>query len=272
MTSPVSASPERRWRDDLHLAHLIADHTDKLTSSRFETQDFEVETKADQSPVTEVDRATEKMVREHLTRARGRDAVIGEELGATGYAARKWVVDPIDGTKNYVRGVPVWATLIGLVEDEEVVMGLVSAPALGRRWWAVKGAGAWTGRTLSSARQMRVSGVAMLEDASLSYSSLSGWAERKRLRAMLTLLQKCWRTRAYGDFWSYMLVAEGAVDLATEPVLALHDMVALAPIVTEAGGRFTSLAGQDGPWGGDALASNGHLHEAALELLGTDTD
>ncbi|QQM66961.1 histidinol-phosphatase [Actinomyces weissii] len=272
MTSPVSPTPERRWRDDLHLAHLIADHADKLTAARFEAQDFEVETKPDLTPVTDADRATETLVREHLARARGRDAVVGEEFGTTGYSSRKWVVDPIDGTKSYVRGVPVWATLIGLVEDEEVVVGLVSAPALGRRWWAVKGGGAWTGRSLSSARQVRASGVALLADASLSYSSLSGWAERRRLRAMLSLMQQCWRTRAYGDFWSYMLVAEGAVDLAAEPELNLYDMAALVPIVTEAGGRFTSLDGAPGPWGGDALATNGHLHEAALALLGQDSD
>lgn len=263
---------DRRWRDDLYLAHTIADQVDPFTSSHFEARDFTVETKPDLTPVTEVDRETERRIRELLGRARTRDSVLGEEMPTTGHATRQWVIDPIDGTKNFVRGVPVWATLISLVEDGEVVVGVVSAPALGRRWWAVKGGGAWTGRSLSSARRLHVSGVSALADASLSYSSLSGWAARKRLRGMLSLMESCWRTRAYGDFWSYMLVAEGAVDAAAEPELELYDMGALVPIVTEAGGRFTSLDGKDGPWGGDAVASNGLLHPAVLDMLGSRTD
>ena len=171
-----------------------------------------------------------------------------------------------------MRGVPVWATLIGLVEDGEVVVGLVSAPALGKRWWAVSGGGTWTGRSLSSAKRLEVSSVTSLGDASLSYSSLSGWAERRRLRGMLSLMQSCWRTRAYGDFWSYMLLASGAVDLAAEPELELYDMAALVPIVTEAGGTFTSLDGEPGPWGGSAVASNGRLHKAIMKHLGSETD
>ena len=171
-----------------------------------------------------------------------------------------------------MRGVPVWATLIGLIEDGQCVVGLVSAPALGRRWWAVSGGGAWTGRSLSSARRMSVSGVDDLTRASMSYSSLSGWAQAKRLRGMLGLMQSCWRTRAYGDFWSYMLVAEGAVDLAAEPELELYDMAALVPVVTEAGGRFTSLDGEPGPFGGNAVATNSLLHDVALSHLGAETD
>ncbi|ARD42199.1 histidinol-phosphatase [Actinomyces gaoshouyii] len=270
MSAPIS--PERRWRDDLHLAHTIADQADALTLPRFEAQDFNVETKPDLTPVTEVDRTAEKLVRDYLARARGRDSVLGEELPPTGHAPRQWVIDPIDGTKNFVRGVPVWATLIGLVEDGQVVVGLVSAPALGKRWWAVAGGGTWTGRSLSSAKRLGVSSVGSLGDASLSYSSLSGWAERHRLRGMLSLMQSCWRTRAYGDFWSYMLLAEGAVDLAAEPELELYDMAALVPIVTEAGGAFTSLDGEAGPWGGSAVASNGRLHKAIMKHLGSETD
>ena len=171
-----------------------------------------------------------------------------------------------------MRGVPVWASLISLAEDGEVVVGLVSAPALGKRWWAVKGGGAWSGRSLALARQLHVSSVADLEDASLSYSSLSGWVDRRRLRGMLSLMQGCWRTRAYGDFWSYMLLASGAVDVAAEPELEVYDMAALVPIVSEAGGRFTSLAGEPGPWGGDAVATNGPLHDAVLTLLAKETD
>ena len=188
--------------------------------------------------------------------------MLGEEQGSTGHSQRRWVVDPIDGTKNFVRGVPVWATLISLVVDDEVVLGVVSAPQLQRRWWASTGNGAWTGRSLLKATRCQVSDVRRLEDASFAYSSLSGWDERGRLDDFVSLTRRCWRTRAYGDFWSYMLLAEGAVDLAAEPELELYDMAALDVIVREAGGRFTSLDGTDGPFGGNALASNGHLHEA----------
>ena len=273
-TETASPSPagERRWRDDLHLAHTIADEVDPLTRTHFDAQDFEVETKPDLTPVTVADKEAERLIRDYLSRARTRDSVLGEEFGTTGHSPRQWVIDPIDGTKNFVRGVPVWATLISLVEDGEAVLGVASAPALGKRWWAVKGGGAWSGRSLALAGRLRVSGVAALEDASLSYSSLSGWAQRKRLRGMLSLMQECWRTRAYGDFWSYMLLASGSVDLATEPELEVYDMAALVPIVTEAGGRFTSLTGEAGPWGGDAVATNGLLHDDVLELLAKETD
>ncbi|WP_430751038.1 histidinol-phosphatase [Kocuria rhizophila] len=255
--------------DDLRLAHILADSVDGLTMKRFKSQDLTVETKPDLTPVTDADREAEQVIRGQLGRVRNRDAVIGEEFGATGSGGRQWIIDPIDGTKNYVRGVPVWATLIGLVEDGEVVVGVVSAPALNRRWWAAAGSGAFTGRSLSQAQRLSVSSVATLEDASLSYSSLSGWQELGIRDRFLDLTDRVWRTRAYGDFWSYCLVAEGAVDIACEPELNLHDMAALVPIVTEAGGRFTSLAGQDGPFGPNALASNGTLHDAALDVLGT---
>ena len=149
-------------------------------------------------------------------------------------------------------------------------MGVVSAPALGRRWWAARGAGAYTGRSLASATRIQVSGVSSLSDASLSYSSLEGWRERGNIREFLELTSDVWRTRAYGDFWSYMMVAEGAVDLACEPELELYDMAALVPIVTEAGGTFTSLEGEAGPFGGNALASNGRLHQEVLERLNPD--
>ena len=271
-SSPPSRPGERRWRDDLHLAHTIADQVDPLTQAHFDNQDFEIETKPDLTPVTVADREAERLIRDYLSRARTRDSVLGEEFGTTGHSPRQWIIDPIDGTKNFVRGVPVWASLISLAEDGEVVVGLVSAPALGKRWWAVKGGGAWSGRSLALARQLHVSSVADLEDASLSYSSLSGWVDRRRLRGMLSLMQGCWRTRAYGDFWSYMLLASGAVDVAAEPELEVYDMAALVPIVSEAGGRFTSLAGEPGPWGGDAVATNGPLHDAVLTLLAKETD
>ncbi len=256
-----------RYDDDLRLAHVIADQVDAQTMARFKDADLRVETKPDMTPVTEADKQAEEIVRAQLARTRPRDAVIGEELGATGSGTRQWVIDPIDGTKNFIRGVPVWATLIALIDDEEPVLGVVSAPALQRRWWAALGSGAWTGRSLTSASRMSVSSIATLADASLSYSSLSGWDELGMLDRFLDLTDEVWRTRAYGDFWSYMLLAEGAVDIACEPELALHDMAALVPIVSEAGGTFTSLAGEHGPFGGNALATNGHLHEAVLDQL-----
>jgi histidinol-phosphatase len=256
------------YDDDLRLAHVIADQVDGLTMSRFLAADLQVETKPDLTPVSDADRDAEELIRTQLRRTRPRDAVLGEEFPTTGHGQRQWVVDPIDGTKNFVRGVPVWATLIALLVDQQPVLGVVSAPALNRRWWAAIGTGAWTGRSLSSARRIHVSGVSRLEDASLSYSSLDGWRGRDRLDGFLTLTERVWRSRAYGDFWSYMLVAEGSVDVATEADLKIYDMAALVPVVVEAGGRFSSLAGQDGPLGGDALATNGRLHEAVLELIG----
>lgn len=255
------------YDDDLRLAHVIADQVDGLTTSRFKALDLRVETKPDTTPVTDADRQAEEIVRSQLARTRPRDAVVGEEMPDTGHGPRQWVIDPIDGTKNFVRGVPVWATLIALVDAGRPVLGVVSAPALGRRWWAAEGSGAWTGRSLASASRLHVSQVTRLEDASLSYSSLSGWEEQGRLEGFLDLTRAVWRTRAYGDFWSYVLVAEGAVDIAAEPELALHDMAALVPIVTEAGGRFTSLEGVPGPFGGSAVATNGVLHEQVRAFL-----
>jgi histidinol-phosphatase len=177
------------------------------------------------------------------------------------------VIDPIDGTKNFVRNVPVWATLIALLDGQDAVVGVVSAPALGRRWWASLGAGAYGSTGGGEARRLSVSKVARLDDASLSYASLGGWQAHGKLEAFLALTQSVWRTRAYGDFWSYMLVAEGAVDLAAEPELSLWDMAALAPVVTEAGGRFTAVDGRPGPHHGNAAASNGLLHQALLDAL-----
>ena len=224
------------------------------------------------TPVTEADRAVEAELRVTLARERPGDAILGEEEGEVGSGPRRWIVDPIDGTKNFVRGVPVWATLIALAVDDEVVLGVVSAPLLQRRWWASSGNGAWTGRSLLKATQCHVSDVRRLEDASLSYSSLHGWEERGQMDDFVSLMRRVWRTRAYGDFWSYMLVAEGAVDLAAEPELKVHDMAAVDVIVREAGGLFTSLEGEPGPHGGNALASNGRLHDQALAFLGSLPD
>lgn len=260
--------PTGSYTDDLRLAHVLADTVDALTMSRFRAQDLKVETKPDLTPVTDADRDAERLIRSQLGRVRNRDSILGEEFGTTGSGPRQWVVDPIDGTKNFVRGVPVWATLIALIDDGVPVVGLVSAPALQRRWWAGTGTGAWAGRSLAKAERLRVSSVDRLEDASLSYSSLSGWKELGRRDAFLELTDQVWRTRAYGDFWSYCMVAEGTVDAAAEPELNLYDMAALVPIVEEAGGRFTSLGGAPGPFGGNAAATNGLLHDQVLEIIG----
>jgi histidinol-phosphatase len=255
------------YDDDLRLAHVLADAADSLSLSRFRAQDLKVETKPDLTPVTDADRAVEESIRGSLSRARPRDAVSGEEFGDTGHGPRRWVLDPIDGTKNFVRGVPVWATLIALMDGDAVVAGLVSAPSLNRRWWAATGSGAYTGKSLSSATRLAVSNVADIEQASLSFSSLGGWSARDREEAFLSLNRAVSRSRAFGDFWSYMLVAEGAVDIATEPEVALHDLAAPSIIVTEAGGRFTDLSGTAGPGGGSAIATNGLLHDEVVRRL-----
>lgn len=260
------------YNDDLRLAHVLADSVDAQTMDRFKALDLRIETKPDLTPVTDADKSAEEAIRGQLSRARPRDAILGEEFGSIGHGPRRWIIDPIDGTKNFVRGVPVWATLICLVDEGVPVVGVVSAPALGKRWWASKGTGAFTGKSLAAASRLKVSNVANLADASLSYSSLKGWRERGNLEEFTNLMDSTWRTRAYGDFWSYCLVAEGAVDIACEPELNLYDMAALVPIITEAGGRFTSLEGADGPFGGNALATNGILHSEVLRMLNPNLD
>jgi len=273
MSAPIRSSVQsddalhRGLTDDLRLAHLLADDADSITMSRFRALDLHVTAKPDLSPVSDADTAVEEALRRTLSRARPRDAVQGEEMADTGWGPRRWVIDPIDGTKNFIRGVPVWATLIALMINDEVVIGVVSAPALGRRWWASLGGGAYAGKSLMSATPCRVSDVARIEDASLSYSSVSAWVDAGQGQDFVDLMRGCWRTRAYGDFWSYMLVAEGGVDIACEPELALHDMAACAIVVTEAGGRFTDLQGKPGPLGIGAYATNGRLHDAVLAQL-----
>src|SRR3954469_12520556 len=259
------SQPASSYNDDLRLAHVLADSVDSQTMSRFKALDLRIETKPDLTPVTDADKSAEEAIRGQLSRSRPRDAVLGEEFGSTGHGSRRWIIDPIDGTKNFVRGVPVWATLIALVDEGEPVVGVVSAPALGKRWWAAKGTGAYTGRSLAAATRLQVSAVDRLEDASMSYSSLGGWKERGNLDDFLDLTESVWRTRAFGDFWSYCLVAEGAVDIACEPEVSLWDLAPLDVIVREAGGRFTDLNGDPGPAGGHALASNQKLHDAALK-------
>jgi histidinol-phosphatase len=270
--------------DDLALAHALADLADAISLDRYQAQDLVITTKPDNTPVTDADRAVETAIREALATHRHTDGLVGEEFGSDkGGSGRYWVIDPIDGTKNFMRGVPTWATLIALVHvdssgAEEVVVGIASAPALARRWSAAKGHGAFVrfnsgsvddlseeSDSVSNEKKISVSKVGKLSDASISYSDFVGWGER--LVPFQKMLTNAWRTRGIGDFWSHMLVAEGAVDVAIEPKLAVWDMAALDIIVREAGGIFTSASGQSGPFGGSGVSTNGVLHNAVINCL-----
>jgi histidinol-phosphatase len=271
-------------QDDLALAHALADLADAISLDRYQAQDLVITTKPDNTPVTDADRAVETAIREALATHRNTDGLVGEEFGSDkGTSGRYWVIDPIDGTKNFMRGVPTWATLIALVQVdssgiEEVIVGIASAPALARRWSAAKGHGAFVRFNAgniddlsedlgasSNEKKISVSKVAKLSDASISYSDFVGWGDR--LEPFQKMLASAWRTRGIGDFWSHMLVAEGAVDIAIEPKLAVWDMAALDIIVREAGGAFTNTAGQNGPFGGSGVSTNGVLHNTVISGL-----
>ena len=251
--------------NDLALALELADAADALTLDRFGALDLRVDTKPELTPVTDADESAERLLRSSLTAQRPDDSVFGEELGGTpAFTGRQWVLDPIDGTKNFVRGVPVWCTLIALLVDGTPVVGVVSAPALGRRWWAGAGEGAFTSFG-DAKRRISVSGVDDLASASLSFSDLTGWGDRRS--RFLDLTDEVWRVRAYGDFWSHCLVAEGAVDIAIEPDLKPWDLGPLDLLVREAGGTFTNFHGESGPHGVSAVSTNGLLHDAVLARL-----
>ena len=255
-------------QDDLMLALRLADGADTLTRTRFGALDLRVDTKPDLTPVTDADRAVEAEVRQALGHERPDDSILGEEFGGTtNFSGRQWIIDPIDGTKNFVRGVPVWASLIALLEDGVPSVGVVSSPALQRRWWAARGQGAFAAVDGAQPRRLSVSSVAELGSASLSFSSLSGWAQRGLRARFIALTDAVWRVRAYGDFLSYCLVAEGAVDIAAEPEVSVWDLAALDILVREAGGQLTSLDGTAGPHGGNAVASNGMLQQQVLARL-----
>ncbi|MEU7478898.1 histidinol-phosphatase [Lentzea sp. NPDC042327] len=251
---------------DLELALRLADAADAITATRFRSHDLAVERKPDRTPVTDADIAVEDAVRALLTAERPDDVVMGEERGGTLDAARVWVLDPIDGTKNFLRGVPIWATLIALVVDGVPVVGVVSSPALGRRWWAAAGGGAFASDAAGE-RAISVSGVRELEDAYVSTTDLKTWVRYRTRESYLRLVDATWESRAFGDFYQHCLVAEGAIDLAPEAVANPWDIAPFQVLVTEAGGRFTSLEGEERYDAGNVLTSNGHLHEAALTLL-----
>lgn len=254
---------------DLELALRIADAADEVALGRYLATDLLIETKPDTTPVTEADKHTEEVIRAILAQERPADGVLGEEFGDSGVTPRRWIVDPIDATANYLRGVPVWCTLIALEVAGDLVVGVASAPAMARRWWAARGQGAFTRDVDGSVRPIAVSGVSAIPDASFSYSDHHCWEDRAAPGALRTLTEHCWRVRAYGDFLSHMLVAEGAVDIAAEPDLKPWDLAALVPIVTEAGGRITAYGGGPALTGNSAVTTNGSLHEPVLSLLRT---
>ena len=262
-TAPIHYSPS----DDLALALALAANADHISLDRFQALDLVVTTKPDRTPVTDADQAVERSIRSGIEAARPADSILGEEYGTQGSGSRQWIIDPIDGTANFLRGVPIWGTLIALAVDGVPVVGVVSAPALGKRWWAAKGHGAWGQATGHEERPLRVSSVGEVADASLSYNSINGWDEAGRLDEVIALTRQVWRSRAIGDMWAYMLLAEGSLDIVGEFDLKPYDMAALIPIIEEAGGRFTSVDGEAGPWSGSGLATNGLLHDAALAAL-----
>jgi len=266
----VTDSPDPTLVDDLAVALTLAGEADLIAMDRYRAQDLDVQLKPDRTQVTDADTRVEKMVRDHLASARPGDSVFGEEFGTTGSSHRQWIVDPIDGTSNFVRGVPIWGLLLALAVDGVPQLGVVSAPALGRRWWGATGHGAWMQQDGGEPRRLSVSGIDDLAGASLSYNSLRGWDDAGHLDDLVRLSRAVGRTRAYGDLWAYMLVAEGAVDLAGEYDLKPWDIAALVPVVREAGGRVTTLAGAE-PLGDDSiLVSNGRLHDQALAVLAKD--
>jgi histidinol-phosphatase len=242
---------------DLDFAHALADTADAITSARFRARDLRVDTKPDLTPVSEADRAAEEAIRAQIAASGRGEGVLGEEFGDDGADVR-WIVDPIDGTTNYVRGVPVWATLLALQREGETVLSLVSAPALGRRWWAIRGEGAY-----AAGERCHVSAVSALDDAAVSTTSArsmpGGW---------MSIVQRAWSNRGLGDFWQHCLVAEGSLDVACDPVMQLWDYAPVQLLVEEAGGRCTTFGGGEPAIGESFVATNGVLHEDVVALLG----
>ena len=254
------------FSEDLALALKLADAADAISLARFRALDLNIETKPDRSPVTDADRAVELALKGILAAERPDDGIVGEEFGNSGSTTRKWIIDPIDGTANYMRGVPVWASLIALSIDGHAVVSVVSAPALGKRWWAAPGI-AKTSEIDGTIRDLKVSNIEDLEHASLSYNNLQLWDQYGFLEQLISLSRKVWRTRAYGDFYSYMLLAEGSVDIVAEHDLKLYDIAALVPIVEQSGGTFTAFDGPLTEGSSSVLATNGKLHDTVMSNL-----
>jgi histidinol-phosphatase len=269
-SSPWPEFPAVSVAEDLQIALTLVERADRLTLPAYRRAELVVDTKPDRTWVTDADREVETAVRDYLARHCPGDAVMGEEYGETGKGPRRWIIDPIDGTSNFVRRVPVWATLLALEVNGRVMVGVASAPALGRRWWAGRGLGAWAGPAGGAhypEQPIRVSEISDLADAHLSSCGPEGWQDHGGPQRLLDLSSRCWRDRAFGDFWSHVLVAEGACDIGIDPIVSLWDLAALQVIVEEAGGRFTDFRGVARADGGSAVSTNGRLHEKALAVL-----
>lgn len=264
MTTSPAATPQ--FRADLDLALRLADAADTAAMARFDAPDLSVSAKPDATFVTEADLATERAIRDILATERPEDGVMGEEYGSSGASTRQWIIDPIDGTHNYLKGIPMWGILIALAVDGVPQVGVVSQPALGRRWWAATGEGAWT-NSPAGPRQIRVSDVDTLERASVSFQSIAQWDEAGHLDALMRLTRKVWRDRAYGDVWPYMLLAEGRLEFVGEFDVKEYDIAPLGPIIREAGGTFTDFNGDETITTGSSFATNGVLHEAFQALV-----
>jgi len=266
-TQPFDAPYEGDLRADLEFALRVADAADAASMSRFDAADLEISTKADATHVTEADLATERAIRSLLETERAGDSVFGEEYGITGDSSRQWIIDPIDGTANYLKGIPMWTTLIALSIDGVPRVGVASQPAIARRWWAATGLGAWTNGPDGEPQRLSVSSVDSIADSSVSFQSIGQWRDAGRLDALERLTSAVWRDRGYGDAWPYMLLAEGRLEFVAEFGVKEYDIAALVPIVTEAGGRFTSFDGRDSLSERSSLATNRVLHDAYLDLL-----
>jgi histidinol-phosphatase len=247
---------------DLAFALALADLADSITMRHFRSPGLAVETKVDLTPVSAADRETEEALRAAISRDRPGDAVVGEEFGDDGTGPVRWILDPIDGTRHYVRGIPLWATLIALERDAVLEVAVASAPAFGSRWWAARGAGAF-----ANGRPIRVSSVATLPEASFSHGGGESFEKRGYGPALRALAQRAWMERAYGDFWPHMLVAEGRLDFTLEAFVNLWDLAPVQLIVEEARGRFTDFTGVARPDGGSGLSSNSLLHDEVLATL-----
>ena len=272
MTSPTSSSSWNAPFDgdlsaDLALALRLADAADAVAMARFDAADLDVQIKADASHVTEADLATEQALRAILGEERPADGIFGEEFGSSGDTHRQWIIDPIDGTANYLKGIPMWTTLIALTVDGVPRVGVASQPAIGRRWWAATGRGAWTNTASGEPRRLAVSTVSDVAESSISFQSIAQWDGAGRTDALLRLSRSVWRDRGYGDAWPYMLLAEGRLEFVAEFGVKEYDIAALVPIIVEAGGRFTDIDGADSLTSRSSLATNGILHDAYLDLV-----
>ena len=251
------------YEEELAFANALADEAAAIGMKHFADDGLEVRHKADRTLVTAADTAIERMVRKRLSAAFRTDRIMGEEEGGTfDGAGRVWIVDPIDGTANYARAIPVWATLIALQVDGELVVGVADAPALGERYAAARGGGA-----TMNGKRIRVSETTRLADAQFLYSQLDGLLGGAQGSATLELLAASNRERGFGDFWGHLLVARGAAEICIEPSLAIWDYAALVPIVEEAGGRLTDFAGRPPRHKGSVLTTNGALHADVLRRL-----